>query len=158
MKLLKTTVFLSAAVAALGFSAAAQEPMEWYMVPDHGTKVPMKEVGYLVAADDNETFSIVTSAGNTIGDVTSVTFEKGASSGVAQIAAPAELSLIADPVSATLAISGAAGRKAGIYAISGRKMLDVNLFENNEKISVANLESGVYLLKVGDTSIKFIKK
>lgn len=157
MKLLKATVFLSAALTALGFNAVAQEPMEWYMIPDNGSKIPMKEVGYLVAADDNRTFSIVTAGGHAIGDVTSVTFEKGASSGVDGIAGTGGFSMIADRVSSTLTISGAAGHKAEIYSLAGRKMLEVSLSGNSEKINVAPFESGVYLLKVGDTSIKFIK-
>lgn len=76
------------------------------------------------------------------------------------IVAPAEENLqLMTPVSEQLAISGCGdAAKAIVYALDGTQKAEAAVNGGNTTIYVGNLKAGVYIVKVGNKSLKFTKK
>jgi S-ribosylhomocysteine lyase LuxS involved in autoinducer biosynthesis len=51
-----------------------------------------------------------------------------------------------------------AGSKAMIYDIQGRKLQEVSLSSSTTKIDISNYNTGMYLIKVGNKTVKVIKQ
>ncbi len=154
---MKKVLLLCAMVATL---AVGKAESCWMMVTDGGVRVPMEQVGMLVAADDATTFSIVKTdgAGDAVSGVTSVSFIYDAGSSSIEDAVQSETSITLDAVSSSILVMGCAGRDFGVYDMSGAVRLGGNIGSTSERIDVSELAAGVYVLRVGGSSIKFIKK
>lgn len=149
-KLLLACILL---VSALGASASGV----WMLVTDSGAKVPMSEVGMLVAADDASTFTVVRTAGESIEGVTSVSFIYTDVTAISTVGAK-EVSLLSDAVGSTISIFGCEGRKYTVADIAGRTRVAGTIASASEKIDVAALAPGMYILSVEGATLKFIKK
>ena len=58
-----------------------------------------------------------------------------------------------------LVISGtAAGQQVVVYSLAGAVLLRTVTADTQTTLNIGNLTSGVYVLKVGGTAIKFMKK
>ena len=55
-----------------------------------------------------------------------------------------------------LMVQGAENQKYDIYNVTGMQILSGVL--NTEEVSVSTLSRGLYLIKIGNTTVKFIKK
>jgi len=54
---------------------------------------------------------------------------------------------------------GTAEKKVAVYSIDGKKIeTDITVIDGTTAISTAKLKKGTYLVKVGETSLKFYKK
>lgn len=143
------------AVAAV----SARAEGAWLLVTDSGERVAMHEVGMLVAADDAATFSVVKvdGAGEAITGVNSVSFvyDEGWS-GVDKVAS-ASSNIVIDGVSSSILVMGCDGREYKVYDLAGNLLLSGTVNGVSAKIDVTALNGGVYVLKVGDSSVKFKK-
>ncbi len=131
----------------------------WLLVTDNGERVEMSRVGMLVAADDATSFSVVKAgdAGEVIPGVTSVTFVYDAAwSGVDKIE-KGQCGFVIDGVSATILVMGCEGREYNVYDIAGNLQFSGVVNGASSRIDVSGLNNGVYVLKVGDSSVKFKK-
>lgn len=140
-------------VSALGASAAGT----WLLVTDTGVKVPVAEVGMLVAADDAATFAVVRTAGEPIEGVASVSFTFTDVTAVDKVDASG-IALLSNPVSSTLSVFGCEGRKYAVVDMAGRSHAAGTIASASEKIDVAALAPGMYILTVEGATLKFIKK
>ena len=127
---------------------SAQEEKLWYAVTDTGKSVEMSKVDMLVATDDNYTFAIVSADGTVlIDDVAYI-----------QLVQSDNMRLIHGVVSSQLVLTGAKGR-VSIYSANGTQVLSVQASEDGEtSLNVRGLPHGVYVVKCGKASFKFIKK
>lgn len=151
----KLLLFCAMAVAALSAKAEGA----WLLVTDNGERVEMSQVGMLVAADDATTFSVVKveGAGEAISGVSSVSFVYDAAwSGVDQIE-NGRNGVIIDGVTSTILVMGRDGREYNVYDVAGNLQLSGVLNGVSSRIDVSGLNNGVYVLKVGDSSVKFKK-
>lgn len=140
-------------VSALSAGAAGS----WMLVTDTGIQVPVAEVGMLVAADDATTFTVVRTAGDDVAGVTSVSFVYSDITAIDAVGA-AKVSLLADPVGASLSVFGCEGRKYTVADMAGRTHAAGSIASASEKIDVAALAPGMYILSVEGATLKFIKK
>ncbi|MDE6368412.1 MAG: T9SS type A sorting domain-containing protein [Muribaculaceae bacterium] len=151
----KLLLFCVTAIAAVSAWAEGS----WMLITDSGESVPMHQVGMLVAADDATTFSVVKvdGAGEAITGVSSVSFAYDAAwSGIDVVDHEGE-NIVIDGVSSSILVMGCAGREYDVYDASGVIRLSGVVDGVSARIDVSSLNSGVYVLRVGNSSVKFKK-
>lgn len=154
---------LAAALFAVGavFYAQAQDASEvWYIETDTQESVPMYDVSFLLAADDNIYFSIVAKDNHVYDNITRATFSKHSESGgVGNVKACDRLAVYPTVVNRMLNISGCKqDTKVAVISLAGEVCLEAVASDDNTALDVSGLVSGAYILKVGDQSVKFIKR
>ena len=152
MKKLFTFLLLS---LALTLQAADKV---WCMVTDDGTKIALSRIGFLLVSDQSDAFSIVCNDGEVVYQVTSVSFAQGDPTGISSATAEARESLQLNVASASLQLRGCqTGTAVTIYDVSG-KTVRQEVLPSDGTISIVGLPAGVYVLKAGSASVKFLKK
>lgn len=133
--------------------------LEWCLVTNTGKTVALKNVSYLLSADDSKTFSVVETSGATISQVRKISFIKDVDAGLSDIKSSADLSIAQDPVMNSLTVSGLT-KKSTIRVLSllGAEQFKTVTTESTVTICVSNYTPGIYLLEVNGKSMKFIKK
>lgn len=143
---------------ALLFSTTAVQAAEktWHLITDKGDAIELSNVSYLLAAS-TESFDIVCKDGTTISGVSGISLEEREPTGIKPIKnGDAMLSQV---VGDQIYISHAkAGTTAEVLSLSGTIHISQTMTDSQNVINVSKLRSGTYILKVGETSIKFIKK
>ena len=161
-RLLKVTLVTTLLLlGTFGISQRAMAAGEvWNLVTNTGQRLSMKSVSYLLMSDDANTFSVVPTKGATINGVRSITFEKGVDTGINTVRNSAtDVSLYPNPVSTSLTLTGvAAGSNIQVLSLSGVILLTAVSAEGQTVINVQQLPTGIYLLRAGGTTVKFIKK
>jgi hypothetical protein len=119
------------------------------------------------AKEGSEKFDVVTSTG-TESDVTSVFFMRTDEDNVKQtvtgiegpVVAPATEKLqLQTPVSEQMTISGCGdATKAVVYSMDGKQVAAAAVNGGNTTVYVGSLPAGVYIVNVGQKSLKFVKK
>ena len=133
-----------------------------WLVTNTGKQFLVKDVKMLASIDANGVFEVVTTEGNETG-VTSVSFYRGDSSQtgiekVKEMRNVEELRLMT-PVSSQLALSGCGDSgKAIVFALDGKQMAEAPVSNGQTTLFVGHLKAGVYVVKVGNKALKFIKK
>ena len=152
MKKLFTFLLLS---LALTLQAADKV---WCMVTDDGTKIALSRIGFLLVSDQSDAFSIVCNDGEVIYQVASVSFAQGEPTGISSATTEAQQTLQLNVVSSSLQLRGCqAGTAVTIYDVSG-KTVRQEVLPSDGTISIVGLPAGVYVLKAGSASVKFLKK
>ena len=150
----KLVVILSMMLAWTAYAQTTEKT--WFLVTDKGDAVKLSMVSYLMAAS-TETFDIVCTDGTTVSGVSGISLEEREETGIkTQKMGMAMFSQIVDD---QITISHAkAGTTVQVLSLSGVTLCSQNLKEGANIINVSTLQSGTYILKVGDTNIKFIKR
>lgn len=132
----------------------------WCMRTQSGDLVKMSDVSYLLTSSGAKDFSIVKSDNSQLQGVTSVNFVQSSATSIASVSAtPQDPTLYAHEVDGELIVMGtAAGQRINIYTVSGMSVISAQTTSDNTRVDVSQLAHGVYILKVGKNSIKFIKK
>lgn len=149
----KTILLTLLLFCTIGVQAADQT---WHLVTDKGVAIELSNVSYLLAASE-ESFDIVCTDGTTVSGVTSVKLEERESTGIES--AKTTESVFSKKVDGEIIISNAkANTMAQVLSLSGITLISQTLTSGQNVINASMLLSGTYILKVGETSIKFIKK
>ena len=152
MKKLFTILLLS---LALTLQAADKV---WCMVTDDGTKIALSRIGFLLASDQSDAFSIVCNDGEVIYQVASVSFAQGEPTGISSATTEAQQTLQLNVASSSLQLRGCQpGTDITIYDVSG-KTVRQEVLPSDGTISIVGLPAGIYVLKAGSASVKFLKK
>ena len=152
MKKLFTFLLLS---LALTLQAADKV---WCMVTDDGTKIALSRIGFLLASDQSDAFSIVCNDGEVIYQVASVSFAQGEPTGISSATTEAQQTLQLNVASSSLQLRGCQpGTDITIYDVSG-KTVRQEVLPSDGTISIVGLPAGIYVLKAGSASVKFLKK
>ena len=152
MKKLFTLLLLS---LALTLQAADKV---WCMVTDDGTKIALSRIGFLLASDQSDAFSIVCNDGEVIYQVASVSFAQGEPTGISSATTEAQQTLQLNVASSSLQLRDCQpGTDITIYDVSG-KTVRQEVLPSDGTISIVGLPAGIYVLKAGSASVKFLKK
>ena len=96
--------------------------------------------------------------GEAVSGVTSVTFSYDpSSSGITEVNAT-EVGILPDTVSSTVTLMGCRGRRFTVCDMSGRIYISAVIVNDSETVDVSALSGGIYVLSVGESSVKFIKR
>ena len=146
-----------ALIAMLLYILAVQAAEKtWHLVTDKGDAIELSTVSYLLAAS-TESLDIVCKDGTTINGVSGISLEERESTGIKPINTGE--AMFSQVVGDQIYISYAkAGTTAEVLSLSGIIHVSQSLTDGQNVINVSKLRSGTYILKIGDTSIKFIKK
>ena len=132
------------------------EEKTWHIVTDDDKAIELSAVSYLLAAS-TETFDIVCKDGSTISNVKGISVELRESTGIKSVNNGD--AMFSQVVGDQIYISHAkVGTTAEVLSLSGIIHVSQTLADGQNVINVSKLRSGTYILKVGETSIKFIKK
>ena len=130
----------------------------WCMVTDDGTKIALSRIGFLLVSDQSDAFSIVCNDGEVIYQVASVSFAQGEPTGISSATTEAQQTLQLNVVSSSLQLRGCQpGTDITIYDVSG-KTVRQEVLPSDGTISIVGLPAGIYVLKAGSASVKFLKK
>ena len=152
MKKLFTFLLLS---LALTLQAADKV---WCMVTDDGTKIALSRIGFLLVSDQSDAFSIVCNDGEVIYQVASVSFAQGEPTGISSATTEAQQTLQLNVASSSLQLRDCQpGTVITIYDVSG-KTVRQEVLPSDGTISIVGLPAGIYVLKAGSASVKFLKK
>ena len=152
MKKLFTFLLLS---LALTLQAADKV---WCMVTDDGTKIALSRIGFLLVSDQSDAFSIVCNDGEVIYQVASVSFVQGEPTGISSATTETQQTLQLNVASSSLQLRGCQpGTDITIYDVSG-KTVRQEVLPSDGTISIVGLPAGIYVLKAGSASVKFLKK
>ena len=130
----------------------------WCMVTDDGTKIALSRIGFLLASDQSDAFSIVCNDGEVIYQVASVCFAQGEPTGISSATTEAQQTLQLNGASPSVQRRGwQPGTDITIYDVSG-KTVRQEVLPSDGTISIVGLPAGIYVLKAGSASVKFLKK
>lgn len=131
----------------------------WCMVTQSDQAIAMSQVYYLLSlGDDSEVFTIVCHDGSTIENVTKVTFCQTIPTGISSPVTH-ETALRQRVVGNTLVLLGCTeGTAISIVDLSGKTALQTAAQSRQTTIDISALTSGVYVLRVGETNLKFLKQ
>ena len=147
------------ALALASFLAAGAADYKWALVTQNGETVLMSDVGYILNSDNKPTFTIVKKDNSTIDDVTKITFAKMDAAGIDAPQTIAKDAVYAKVVEGTMSIRGCkAGATVEIFSANGKLCRQAKVQGEHTDIDVSQLASGIYLLRVGKTSVKFQKQ
>jgi hypothetical protein len=119
-------------------------------------QIPMENVGSLVAVDDAYDFTILSTSGDILAEgVLKVSFQANGSTGIKPIKSSGNM--IARIASDKLILIGANGEIA-IYNTAGSLQTRMKATGGETIVSIAHLPSGVYIVKTGTQTFKFMKK
>ena len=157
MKLL-TTLLLSV-LSALG--ATAQDEGRWSIVdatkPDVAV-ASMDDVAFLMTSDWDDNLAVVCKDGTLHGGLTAVAFRQLGQTAVSRPVTNKEPALYKSLVGQTVVLTNCkAGTPVTVYSLNGLKLLSLTAAEGKTEVAVGDLTDGVYLLKVGEVTIKFQK-
>lgn len=135
-----------------------------WLITNTGKHFLVKDVNMLASIDSQGVYEVVTTNGNETG-VTSVSFFRGPEAEmptgiqtVKEMRNVEALQLIT-PVSSQLSLSGCGDSDvATVYALDGKEMAEAPVANGSTTVVVSHLKSGVYIVKVGNKALKFIKK
>lgn len=141
-----------------GSLAHAAEPVkQWRMVTDMGLSTPLDSVRYFVAADDDEFFSVVLADG-VFSFVQQVSFLEVEDTGIRQLTvsdAHPRQTLVHDVLHLSACRSGS---EAVIYTMEGTAVKRQPLKSEQADVDVHDLPQGIYVLRIGRTSFRFVKQ
>jgi hypothetical protein len=147
-----------------GESSTIDVSKPMWLITNTGRHFLVKDVSMLASIDSQGVFEVVTTTGNETG-VTSVSFFRGPEAEmptgiqtVKEVRNVESLRLLT-PVSSQLSLSGCGDANvATVYGMDGQQMAEAPVSNGSTTVIVSHLKSGVYIVKVGNKALKFIKK
>ncbi len=146
------------ALSASSVMAQSEEPV-WHMTTDSQQYIPLAEVEYLMFVDNSELFSIVKSNGDIITEVRYVGFDN-IPLAVEEIGNDCiDIAIFPNPVVSEIRLQGLkSNSKAQVFSLDGATLMETIVTPQQASINVSSLATGIYMLKVNETTVKFIKK
>lgn len=153
-------LFLALSLLLAGLPANAEDTKnEWYLETDTKMSIPMRDVQFLLAADDDTSFSVIAKDNVSYDGVTRVTFVQRQASGINKPVSSGKIAVFPAMVNSTINITGCkSGSKITIVNVSGQIVASASAQNGNTVVDVSNLSAGMYILMVDKQSVKFIKR
>lgn len=139
----------------------AQSNKTWVIVPDDDISkmIAVENISFLISADNAATFSVVCNNGVIASNITSASFKETEASAIKGLTQEKQKPGITLHCTDRLALTGCLqGSAIHIYAANGRLAYKTVAAEGTTTINIASLAPGTYIVKVGNTAAKFIKK
>ena len=119
----------------------------------------VENVCFLLAADGAPTLTVVCRDGRLMGGVASVGFRQLDPTPVSAPKADGGVQIVGTPVGQSISIMGCdEGTEVKVCDLGGHVLKAATATDGQLTIGVADLKSGIYLLKAGTVTIKFTRK
>jgi len=117
----------------------------------------VSDVQKIVFDQGNSAMTVELKAGSDVTNIKSISFSE--ITGIENQKVESSIFVFPNPVKETLTVNGVKkGAIINLYGLTGGLLQTVPAQENSTNINVAFLKQGVYLLRVGEKTIKFIKQ
>lgn len=138
----------------------AQKSLMWAIVsPQSGETKLLGNVSFLLAMDNKDAFTVVCKDGTVMTDVQTVNVVQTDPTGIETVHAAGGAPTLKGSVADRLTLTGCkSGTRVNVFTTCGKRVKTMTAGDGGATINVAGLPSGIYLLRAGDTSIKFLKK
>lgn len=135
---------------------------DWFLVSHDANgetkEFPMAEIGSLVAVDDAYDFTILDASGNILAEgILKVTFEDKAASTNGLNGVATSGNTIGRVAKDRLTLMGVAG-DVSVYSSDGVLQTKVKADGGETIVSIGHLSQGVYVVRVGKQTFKFVKQ
>lgn len=152
-------LILAISVLSVNLVAAQDNETVLGIATDKSDVIPIDQFAYFLFTDGTDGFSIVKTNSEVLVGINTVTFTRTASAVENVADEKVNVSVYPNPVATQLTLRGLQGEnQVRIFAIDGALMYETVIKTTTGSIDVSNLASGMYILQVNETSIKFIKK
>lgn len=139
--------------------AAAIAEQQWTITDQRGAVFAIDSVTCLLASDTEEAFTIVLNNGTLQTGVTEVRVAKLDLDAISAVSAANPSLSVAIEAHSRLSLTGCAkGTPVRLYSVGGQLLRTEKAEGQTTTVDVSSLQGGVYIVKVGDTAIKFSKK
>lgn len=161
ISLTKTTemrnfLLLFAAFGAFALTMSADNP--WKLKTDTGETIAVSDVGYFLASDESDLFTIVLNDNTVVGGVSSVTFDSTPTA-INSASQSDHGQVLFQQVENSLRLSGLKDNASvEVFNAAGICVQKSKSQNGKATLDVSELPTGTYILSVGYTAIKFIKK
>lgn len=147
------------ATAALLSCTLAWAEGSWSVKTNTGTSYSVESVSFFMATDSSKLFSIVMKDGTTADGIESVSFTNSTLS-IGSASKDNGNTLEFRQVNHTIVVSGLeANATVGVYGVNGSAVLPaIKVTGGKATINVTSLSAGTYILRTGNTAVKFLKK
>ncbi len=156
MKKFLLSLLLLSPAALLG----AQTEKQWMMVPDGNMAqpIPVSGISFLITADDEANFTAVCHDGTVRTDIATASFCQMDPTAITTPLTDGNATKILCAANRLTLTGCPTGALISIYTTGGQQVLKAEASQATTTISIAQLPTGTYLIKVADTTLKFIKK
>lgn len=156
---MKRVILLCAFVMLCLGHLSAQEENVWFVVSNNQEYIPYDEMDFILCSDENGEMAIATIGGQLVQGVRNIKFTLAPSSVNTVKNAAVEVSVYPNPVVSQLSIKGLREETSvSILAVDGTVLMNTILDATRTTLDVSSLSTGIYLLQVKETIVKFIKK
>ena len=147
---MKKFFFLVGLCTVLCGQPVLADSQPWCLVTDNGSAVPVSSVACLATtAEDGETFAVVMTDGTILGGVSKATFEQRVPTAIEAVES--------NPIRVTdeLSLDGIdPATPVSVYTTGGKLLRKTSA----KQIQLSDLPSGIYIIKVNETSFKIAKQ
>ena len=153
---MRKILFILSIICTIASNATEQK---WALTTQSGESVFMDQVGYILYSDGSSVMSIVKKDNSAIENVTKIVFSKMETSSISDGLVNKGISVLSRVVDESLRIKGCQdGLRFSVVSASGAEVVKGMTHSGQTDIDVSGISTGVYVLVVGETKIKFIKK
>ena len=153
---MRKILFILSIICTIASNATEQK---WALTTQSGESVFMDQVGYILYSDGSSVMSIVKKDNSAIENVTKIVFSKMETSSISDVLVNKGISVLSRVVDESLRIKGSQdGLRFSVVSASGTEVIKGMTHSGQTDIDVSGISTGVYVLVVGETKIKFIKK
>lgn len=129
------------------------------LITDTNVSIDAADIDYLLAADDEDLFTVVLKSGDPVQGVRSLLSESAATGIADAPQADGEHVQLPTRANSTLQLSGLeAGTGVEVYSADGRLVKKATAQGGDLTIGVADLPQGTYVLKTAKSEVKFVKQ
>lgn len=119
------------------------------------TSYPVSNVQKIVF--ENNKMTVNMKAGDDVKDITRISFDMV--DGIKNLKVESSIFIFPNPVKEIITVSGVKkGSTINMYDLNGGLLKTIPAQENATNINVSSLQQGMYLLRVGEQTIKFVKQ
>lgn len=140
--------------------AQSQDENLWYAITDTNDYIMVDEIAFIVSADEGGLMAVAMTDGQVVAGVRSLQFLY-TTTDVKPVRKESDLqvALFPNPVVTQLTIAGLREESAvAVLSLDGAVLINTTLDPETTTLNVSALSTGMYLLRVNDTVVKFIKK
>jgi len=154
----KKLFFLAIVLLSVGQLFAEQESKLITLKAD-GTETVYALADVQKIVFENNTMTVNMKSGSDAKGITSVSFLLSDGSGIEKPQLFSSVFVFPNPVKTNLTVSGAdKGMKINLFDLNGKLLQSVIAKDNSTEVNVSSFPSGIYLLRVGEQTVKFIKQ
>ena len=153
---MRKILFILSIICTIASNATEQK---WALTTQSGESVFMDQVGYILYSDGSSVMSIVKKDNSAIENVTKIVFSKMETSSISDVLVNKGISVLSRVVDESLRIKGCQDvLRFSVVSASCAEVFKGMTHSGQTDIDVSGISTGVYVLVVGETKIKFIKK